>query len=88
VTLLGDAAHLSAPDGEGANLAMLDAAELAQAIAAHPGDRETALAQYEEALFQRGATTAAEPTPILELCLDDNAPRSLVAFLTGNTRAA
>jgi len=88
VTLLGDAAHLMAPDGEGANLAMLDGAELAKAIAAHPGEIESALAVYEHALFQRAASAAAEPTPILRLCIDDDAPRSLLKFLTAQTPAA
>ncbi|MEU1816824.1 NAD(P)/FAD-dependent oxidoreductase [Streptomyces roseifaciens] len=67
VTLLGDAAHLTAPNGEGANLAMQDGAELGKALAAHPDDIETALTAYEQALFHRGAAAATRaphnPTP-------------------------
>jgi 2-polyprenyl-6-methoxyphenol hydroxylase-like FAD-dependent oxidoreductase len=83
VTLLGDAAHLMRPSGEGANLAMFDGAELGQAIAAHPDDVETALTAYEEAMFPRSESEAADARLILELCLGDRAPFSLIDFLTG-----
>ena len=83
VTLLGDAAHLAPPAGEGANLAMFDGAELGEAIAAHPGDIETALAAYEAAMFPRGASAAADAHLVLELCLGERAPFSLVDFFTG-----
>ena len=82
VTLLGDAAHLTAPAGEGANLAMLDGAELAEAIAAHPGDIETALAAYEQKMFPRAEAAAEGAVEILKLCLGDRGPEGLAAFLT------
>ncbi|MGW5860856.1 FAD-dependent oxidoreductase [Streptomyces sp. NPDC055239] len=55
VTLLGDAAHLVAPNGEGANLAMFDGAELGRILAARPDDIEAALAEHEEAMYARSA---------------------------------
>jgi 2-polyprenyl-6-methoxyphenol hydroxylase-like FAD-dependent oxidoreductase len=83
VTLLGDAAHLAPPAGEGANLAMLDGAELGQAIAARPDDVEAALALYEAAMFPRSTAAAVEAHEILDICLGDSAPFSLVDFFTG-----
>ncbi len=84
VTLLGDAAHLAPPDGEGANLAMFDGAELAKAIAGHRDDLEAALAEFEEAMFARSVTAGAEALKTFKLCFhDDNAPQGLLDFLSG-----
>lgn len=82
VTLIGDAAHLMPPAGDGANLAMLDGAELGEALAARPGDLEAALATFEEAMFRRSAATAVEAHRVLDVCLGENAPYSVVEFFS------
>jgi 2-polyprenyl-6-methoxyphenol hydroxylase-like FAD-dependent oxidoreductase len=80
VTLLGDAAHLMAPSGEGANLAMFDAAELARFIIAHPHDIERAFINYEAELFPRSSKAAKEAIEIFEVLYGEEAPQSLVNF--------
>lgn len=81
VTLLGDAAHLMPPSGEGANLAMLDGAELAGALVRHSGDVEAALAAYEEPMFARAALEAVDAHRMLELCLGDDAPSGFIDMM-------
>jgi 2-polyprenyl-6-methoxyphenol hydroxylase-like FAD-dependent oxidoreductase len=60
VTLLGDAAHLMAPfGGHGVNLAMLDATELARAIAEEP-TVDAAITRYETVMLPRSGPLAAD----------------------------
>ncbi len=86
-TLVGDAAHLMIPSGEGANLALYDGAELGKAIAANIEDIETALGRYELELFARSAAAAVGANEIMEVLFGDNAPQSLLDFFAASISA-
>jgi 2-polyprenyl-6-methoxyphenol hydroxylase-like FAD-dependent oxidoreductase len=88
VTLLGDAAHVTLPGGEGANIAMLDGAELGQAIAAHLDDVEAALSGYEEVMFGRAEEEAVAARETIDLIFGAEAPRGLIGLFTGADREA
>ncbi|GAA2339460.1 NAD(P)/FAD-dependent oxidoreductase [Dactylosporangium salmoneum] len=83
VTLLGDAAHVTVPGGEGANIAMLDGAELGEAIAANPGDIEGAITAYEDVMFRRAHAEAVAAHETIDLIFGDGAPHGLVSLFNG-----
>ncbi|MGW3603493.1 FAD-dependent oxidoreductase [Micromonospora sp. NPDC005161] len=80
ITLIGDAAHLMPPVGEGANQAMLDAAELAAALATNPADPDPAIQAYEEEMFARTHPIAEMSARVQAMMLSPTAADDLVRF--------
>lgn len=61
LTLLGDAAHLMPPSGEGVNTAMLDALDLSECLTSGEyQDLQTAIAAYESQMLARAALLGQE----------------------------
>ncbi|USQ89341.1 FAD-dependent monooxygenase [Streptomyces phaeoluteigriseus] len=80
VTLVGDAAHLMPPVGEGANMALLDGALLGLALAAHPDDFPAAVREYEREMFERTSAAARMSTDLQELLMSPDAGKKMLAF--------
>jgi len=81
VTLIGDAAHLMPPVGEGANQALLDGAELAHALVVHH-DPAAAIREYERAMFTRVRPIAEEAARVYAMVLSPTAAEDLTRFFT------
>ncbi|MFD0732144.1 FAD-dependent oxidoreductase [Planotetraspora mira] len=80
VTLLGDAAHLMPPLGVGANLAMLEGAELAESVAAAPGDPDEAVRAFEEQMWARAGRWAKITAAGLERLVSPDPTEALALF--------
>ncbi|KAI9070291.1 monooxygenase FAD-binding protein [Trametes sanguinea] len=85
VTLIGDAAHLMSPfGGSGANLAMVDGLELGLVLAdvlkggVDAGEREKAIAAFEESMCARAEEHSARTMKHLEFAMSRSAPQSMV----------
>lgn len=104
LTLLGDAAHLMPPSGEGVNLAMADGLELAAALAdacrdggvageggvkADFGDRlEEAIRSYEKKICERGAQEAVQAEKMQKILYGKDTPQSFVNWMAEMMAAA
>ncbi|MEU4253548.1 FAD-dependent monooxygenase [Amycolatopsis sp. NPDC026612] len=80
ITLIGDAAHLMPPVGEGANMALLDGALLGLALAAHPDGFATAVEEYEREMYERTSAAARMSAEMQELLMSPDAARRLLEF--------
>ncbi|MFD4556317.1 FAD-dependent oxidoreductase [Streptomyces sp. NPDC058469] len=80
VTLLGDAAHLMPPLGAGANLAMLEGAELAESIATAPEDLDETVRAFEKQMWARAGKWAKITTAGLERLVSPDPAEALALF--------
>jgi 2-polyprenyl-6-methoxyphenol hydroxylase-like FAD-dependent oxidoreductase len=80
VTLLGDAAHLMLPVGQGANMALLDGALLGLALAAHPDDFPAAVKEYEPEMFGRTSAAGRMSAHVQGILTSPDASQKMLAF--------
>ncbi|MFF3431557.1 FAD-dependent oxidoreductase [Streptomyces sp. NPDC002602] len=84
LTLLGDAAHLMSPfSGMGANLAMLDGADLAQALVDHP-TADQAVTAYEKVLLPRSIEAAEGAAEGIDGAFAPDSAEQTLAHMTGH----
>jgi 2-polyprenyl-6-methoxyphenol hydroxylase-like FAD-dependent oxidoreductase len=82
LTMLGDAAHRMPPyAGEGANVAMQDAFELAECLTSNKfSEIKTAISHFEKEMVVRGAEATKETLDNTEIIFSKNGLEQMVAF--------
>jgi 2-polyprenyl-6-methoxyphenol hydroxylase-like FAD-dependent oxidoreductase len=81
-TIVGDAAHLTIPNGEGVNLAMTDSLKLAAKIAEHGTENlDQAVQEYEADMFPRGIATIAEGKVMANVMFSED-PQAFLQLMT------
>ncbi|SFF23639.1 FAD-dependent oxidoreductase [Spirosoma endophyticum] len=86
ITVLGDAAHIAPPTGEGVNLAMLDALELSECLTSPSFlNTQSAIATYEKQMLARGSDEAQVAMDTVAWMHSQNASMQLVQLLTGSS---
>jgi 2-polyprenyl-6-methoxyphenol hydroxylase-like FAD-dependent oxidoreductase len=84
ITLLGDAAHLLPPNGEGVNLAMLDALELSEALTSGKHtDLKSAIAYYEKQMFARFVEEGKVTLEMTDWMYSADGLKKMVTMLSG-----
>ncbi|MBL4676613.1 MAG: FAD-dependent monooxygenase [Mucilaginibacter sp.] len=83
VTIIGDAAHLMPPSGEGVNTAMLDALDLSEYLTdGTHNNLQAAIAMFEKLMRARGSNLAVEALEYNELLYSENALTDIVRMFT------
>lgn len=85
LTLIGDAANVTTPNGEGVNLAMLDALELSEVISSPPGNEnqlDEGVKAFEEKMFERSKENTEDALMMKKMMFDDDdAPAEMLKFM-------
>lgn len=81
ITLLGDAAHLLPPNGEGVNSAMLDALYLSENLTNGKfTDIKSALSDYEKQMFERFANEGKETAEMMDWMYSPDGLKIMIAL--------
>ncbi|KAJ6455989.1 salicylate hydroxylase [Mycena vitilis] len=92
VTLLGDAAHLSIPSGEGVNFALWDALDLAHVLASVPEAADakawqdavdSRVREFEETMLTRAKADAEEGVTMWDMFLGENGAQGMADMMRG-----